>query len=76
MGFAQNMGNGFIGGATTFVTELIKTSFVVSAVMAPFIGLVYPIFLVALAIVVNVLFVPETYKNDLEENIKEFAKEE
>lgn len=76
MGFAQNMGNGFIGGATTFVTELIKTSFVVSAVMAPFIGLVYPIFLVALAIVVNVLFVPETYKNDLEENIKESAKEE
>lgn len=76
MGFAQNMGNGFIGGATTFVTELIKTSFVVSAVMAPFIGLVYPIFLVALAIVVNILFVPETYKNDLEENIKDSAKEE
>ncbi|WP_312077108.1 hypothetical protein [Chryseobacterium sp.] len=67
MGFAQNMGNGFIGGATTFVTELIKTSFLVSAFMAPFIGLIYPVFLVVLAIIVNVLFVPETYKTDLTE---------
>ncbi|WP_262151451.1 hypothetical protein [Chryseobacterium foetidum] len=50
MGFAQNMGNGFIGGATTFVTEFIKTSFAVSVFMALFIGLVYPIFLVVLAI--------------------------
>lgn len=73
MGFAQNMGNGFIGGATTFVTELIKTSFMVSAVMSPFIGLAYPIFLVALAIIVNVLWIPETYKNDLEEESKESA---
>ncbi|MFC7345571.1 MFS transporter [Chryseobacterium zhengzhouense] len=71
MGFAQNMGNGFIGGATTFVTEFIKTSFVVSAALTPFIGLAYPIFLVVLAIIVNVLFVPETYKTDLtdEENM-------
>lgn len=71
MGFAQNMGNGFIGGATTFVIEFIKTSFAVSAFMAPFIGLVYPIFLVVLAIVVNVLFIRETYKTELteEENV-------
>lgn len=68
MGFAQNMGNGFIGGATTFVTELIKTSFIVGAAFAPFIGLAYPIFLVALAIVVNAFLVPETYKNDLTED--------
>ena len=32
MGFAQNMGNSLVGGATTFVTELIKTSFIVSAI--------------------------------------------
>ncbi|MDR3022997.1 MFS transporter [Chryseobacterium sp.] len=72
MGFAQNIGNGFIGGATTFVTEFIKTSFVVSTAIAPFIGLVYPIFLVFLAIVVNILFIKETYKTDLtdEENIE------
>lgn len=71
MGFAQNMGNGFIGGATTFVTEFIKASFMVSAVLAPFIGLIYPVFLVILAIIVNVLFIPETYKTDLTENAEE-----
>ncbi|SHF98463.1 MFS transporter [Chryseobacterium vrystaatense] len=70
MGFAQNMGNGFIGGATTFVTEFIKTSFMVSAVLAPFIGLIYPIFLVGLAIIVNILFIPETYRTDLTEDHK------
>ncbi len=70
MGFAQNTGNGLVGGATTFVTELIKSSFVVSAVMAPYIGLVYPIVIVVIAIIVNAFFVPETYKRDLssEEN--------
>ncbi|WP_126651163.1 MFS transporter [Chryseobacterium aureum] len=68
MGFSQNMGNGCIGGATTFITELIKTSFMVSAALSPFIGLIYPVFLVVVAIIVNVLFIPETYKTDLTEN--------
>ncbi|MFP3834034.1 MFS transporter [Chryseobacterium sp. SIMBA_028] len=71
MGFAQNMGNGFIGGATTFITEFIKTSFIVSAVLAPFIGLVYPIFLVGLALIVNILFIPETYQTDLTDDHKD-----
>ena len=65
MGFAQNTGNGLVGGATTFVTELIKSSFVVSAVMAPYIGLIYPIAIVVIAIIVNAFFVPETYQRDL-----------
>lgn len=65
MGFAQNMGNGFIGGATTFVTEFIKSSFVVGIALTPFIGLIYPILLVVIAIIVNILFVKETYKTDL-----------
>ena len=65
MGFAQNMGNGLVGGATTFVTELIKTSFIVSAVMAPYIGLIYPVAIVVIAIIVNAFFVPETYQRDL-----------
>ena len=65
MGFAQNMGNGLVGGATTFVTELIKTSFIVSAVMAPYIGLIYPLAIVVIAIIVNAFFVPETYQRDL-----------
>ena len=65
MGFAQNMGNGMIGGATTFITELLKTSFVISASISPYIGLTYPLFLTLIAIIVNCLFVPETYKTDL-----------
>ncbi|SHJ04217.1 Major Facilitator Superfamily protein [Mesonia phycicola] len=70
MGFAQNTGNGLVGGATTFVTELIKSSFVVSAVMAPYIGLIYPVGIVVIAIIVNAFFVPETYKRDLTEDIE------
>lgn len=65
MGFAQNMGNGFIGGATTFVTELIRSTFIVSAFLSPYIGLVYPLILILIAIIVNVLTIPETYKTDL-----------
>ncbi|WP_051360019.1 MFS transporter [Adhaeribacter aquaticus] len=65
MGFTYNIGNGAIGGSTPFITELIKASFVVGAAFAPYVGLVYPIALVVLGIVVNILFVPETYKNQL-----------
>ena len=65
MGFAQNMGNGFIGGATTFVTEFMKTSLVLSAALTPFVGLLYPLFFVIVAIIINILFIPETYKRDL-----------
>ena len=67
MGFAQNMGNGFIGGATTFVTELIKSTLIVSAAMSPYVGLTYPLILIFIAILVNLFTVPETYKNDLTE---------
>jgi len=68
MGFAQNMGNGFIGGATTFVTELIKSTLIVSAAMSPYIGLTYPLILIFIAILVNYFTVPETYKTDLTED--------
>ncbi|WP_298776691.1 hypothetical protein [uncultured Empedobacter sp.] len=68
MGFAQNMGNGFIGGATTFVTELIKSTIIVSAAMSPYIGLVYPLVLIFIAILVNYFTIPETYKTDLTED--------
>lgn len=67
MGFAQNMGNGFIGGATTFVTELIKSTLIVSAAMSPYVGLTYPLILIFIAILVNYFTVPETFKNDLTE---------
>ncbi|MBS7334412.1 MAG: MFS transporter [Weeksellaceae bacterium] len=65
MGFAQNMGNGFIGGATTFVTELLKSTLIVSAAMSPYVGLTYPLILIFIAILVNLFTVPETYKTDL-----------
>ncbi|QTV05496.1 MFS transporter [Faecalibacter bovis] len=65
MGFAQNMGNGFIGGATTFVTELLKSTLIVSAAMSPYVGLTYPLILIFIAILVNFFTVPETYKTDL-----------
>ena len=68
MGFAQNMGNGFIGGATTFVTELIKSTLIVSAAMSPYIGLTYPLILIVIAICVNYFTIPETYKTDLTED--------
>lgn len=68
MGFAQNMGNGFIGGATTFVTELIKSTIIVSAAMSPYIGLAYPLILIFIAILVNYFTIPETYKTDLTED--------
>ena len=70
MGFAQNMGNGFIGGATTFITELIKTTLIVSAAMSPYVGLAYPLILIFIAILVNYFTIPETYKNDLTEEEK------
>lgn len=67
MGFSQNMGNGFIGGATTFVTELLKSTLIVSAAMAPYVGLAYPLILIVIAILVNYFTIPETYKTDLTE---------
>ena len=68
MGFAQNMGNGFIGGGTTFVTELIKSTLIVSAAMSPYVGLTYPLILIFIAICVNYFTIPETYKTDLTED--------
>ena len=68
MGFAQNMGNGFIGGATTFITELLKSTLIVTAAMSPYIGLAYPLVLIFIAILVNYFTIPETYKTDLTED--------
>lgn len=65
MGFAHNIGNGVLGGSTPLITELIKSLLIVSAAFAPFIGLLYPISLTVIAIIVNALYVPETYKREL-----------
>jgi MFS family permease len=65
MGFTYNIGNGVLGGSTTFLTEFIKTVVVGTIVTSPFIGLIYPLSLILLAIVVNIFFVPETYRQTL-----------
>jgi MFS family permease len=60
MGFTHNIGNGVIGGATPLVTEFLKTNLMVGATFAPFIGLIYPLGLVALALIINPLLKEET----------------
>lgn len=53
MGFAHNIGNGVIGGATPLITEFLKANLVVGALLAPYIGLLYPLGLVVLALIIN-----------------------
>ena len=65
MGFAYNIGNGVLGGSTTFITELLRSVILASALISPFTGLIYPLTLIAIAIVVNAFLVPETYKRKL-----------
>ena len=65
MGFAYNIGNGVLGGSTTLIAELLKTTLIVSAVLSPFVGLIYPMVLIVLAIIINARMVPETYKNSI-----------
>jgi len=65
MGFVYNVGNGAIGGSTPVITELIKSSVVIGFALSPFVGLAYPLALILIGIIVNILYVPETYKNKL-----------
>lgn len=53
MGFTHNIGNGLIGGATPLVTEFLKTTLTVSAGIAPFVGLLYPLGLIVIGLIVN-----------------------
>jgi MFS family permease len=65
MGFSYNVGNGVFGGSTAFITEFLKKSLVVGAMFAPFVGLLYPVSLIFIAICINAAYVPETYKRSL-----------
>lgn len=67
MGFSYNIGNGVFGGSTAFITQFLSKTLVVGLAFAPFVGLIYPLSLILIAIVINVLYVPETYKRSLEE---------
>ena len=53
MGFTHNIGNGMFGGSTPLVTEALKTYMVVGGAFAPYVGLLYPMLLIGIALVVN-----------------------
>jgi MFS family permease len=55
MGFTHNVGNGVFGGATPLVTEFLKVNLILGASFAPYIGLLYPMSLVVVALVLNPL---------------------
>jgi MFS family permease len=55
MGFTHNVGNGVLGGATPLVTEFLKANLILGASFAPYIGLLYPMSLVVVALVLNPL---------------------
>jgi hypothetical protein len=61
MGFTHNISNGLIGGSTPLITELLKTNLVVGATFAPYIGLIYPMSIVLLALIISP-FLKETYE--------------
>lgn len=65
MGFTYNIGNGVLGGSTAFVNELLRSIIVVGAAMSPFVGLVYPLSLIIIAIIVNAFLIPETSRRSL-----------
>jgi MFS family permease len=67
MGFTYNVGNGAIGGSTPVITELIRSSVVISFAFSPYTGLIYPIALIVIGIIVSLFFVRETNRNRLED---------
>lgn len=64
MGFTHNIGNGLIGGATPLITEFVKANVIVGAALSPFVGLIYPMGLVALAFIINPLLKDNSVLND------------
>jgi hypothetical protein len=62
MGFVYNIGNGVLGGSTTFIAELFRSMAIAGAAFSFFAGLVYPLVLIVTAIIVFAFFVPETYR--------------
>ncbi|QHT68777.1 MHS family MFS transporter [Rhodocytophaga rosea] len=63
MGFVYNIGNGVLGGSTTFIAELFRSIFIASTAFSLFAGLIYPLLLILTAGIVLAFFIPETYRN-------------
>jgi MFS family permease len=53
MGFTHNISNGLIGGTTPIITEFLKANLIVGAVFSPYVGLLYPMILIVLALILN-----------------------
>jgi MFS family permease len=67
MGFTHNLSNGLIGGSTPLITEFLKTNLIVSAAFTPYVGLLYPMSLILIALIINP-FLKETAFEDLNSN--------
>ena len=70
MGFAYNIGNGVLGGSTTFITEVLRNLVFLSTALSPFTGLIYPLILIFVAIFINGFFIPETRKSSREPGVE------
>jgi MFS family permease len=53
MGFTHNIGNGVVGGLTPIVTEFLKTNLIVGVAFAPYVGLLYPMALIIVALIIH-----------------------
>jgi MFS family permease len=62
MGFTHNISNGLIGGITPIVTEFLKANLIVGAAFSPYVGLLYPMTLIGLALILNPFLKETTFQ--------------
>jgi MFS family permease len=62
MGFTHNISNGLIGGITPIVTEFLKANLIVGAAFSPYVGLLYPMTLIVLALILNPFLKEKTFE--------------
>jgi MFS family permease len=62
MGFTHNISNGLIGGITPIVTEFLKANLIVGAAFSPYVGLLYPMTLIGLALIFNPFLKETTFQ--------------
>lgn len=62
MGFTHNISNGLIGGTTPIITEFLKANLIVGAAFTPYVGLLYPMALIVLALIINPFLKETTFE--------------
>lgn len=65
MGFTHNIGNGVVGGLTPIVTEFLKANLIVGAAFMPYVGLLYPMVLIGIALVVSPFLKKATFEEKI-----------